>query len=91
MDIEQEGLLAGRIPVGILFALAMQLAGALVWASHLEARVAGVEKQTAHTVLLNERFARLEERLDNLKVETSGVRQEMQVLNQRIHDEGTKR
>ncbi len=56
-----------RVPAALIMTLLMQAAGALIWATHLEARVGQVERQSVSAALLQEKFARLEERLDALK------------------------
>jgi uncharacterized membrane-anchored protein YhcB (DUF1043 family) len=64
-----------RIPIGVIIGLGIQLAAALVWATQLDARVNRVELQIYNQSGLNERFARLEERLDNVKEDTNTVKQ----------------
>jgi len=72
------------VPPTVLFALAMQLAGALVWASQLEARMQGVEKLTGGPPQMNEKFGRLEERLDGLRGDISAMRRQVQTLTDRM-------
>lgn len=64
-----------RIPLAIIFTLMMQLFGALFWAAQLDARVMRMEQQSMSQRHLNERFARLEERLDNVKADTDSMKQ----------------
>lgn len=71
-----------QVPPTLLFAMLMQMAGVLIWASHLEARVQGMEKVSESSVVLGEKFARLEERLESLKYEITAMRQQIQMLDE---------
>lgn len=73
-----------RVPATVWMTLLMQVAGALVWATHLEARVDGVEHQSVNAGMLNEKFARLDERLEGLKHELEGVNRQFGQLNKRL-------
>ncbi len=71
-----------RITLTVLLAIAMQAGGALIWATGLDARVAVIE----HTNIsnLNERFIRLEERLDNVKRDTETISRRLDVIDERL-------
>ena len=56
-----------RLPLALVVTLMIQAASILIWATQLDARVNGVEHQCAGTSSLNEKFARLDERLDGMK------------------------
>lgn len=73
-----------RIPLAIVLTLLMQLAGALFWAAQLDARVIRVEQQSLGIAQLNVRFARLEERLDNVKQDTDTMKRLLAHLAQQL-------
>jgi hypothetical protein len=50
-----------KIPVAVIAALALQTAGALVWAGGAAARIAALEDRTDEQGRVAERLARLEE------------------------------
>lgn len=50
-----------KIPAAVLVALAVQTAGALVWAGGAAARIATLEARVEQQASVNERLARLEE------------------------------
>lgn len=52
---------ARRIPVAVIVALAVQTAGALVWAGGAAARIAALEDRLGEHRQVAERLARLEE------------------------------
>ncbi len=73
-----------RVPVAVMIMLLMQVGGVLVWATQLDARVSGIERQAITTGMLNEKFTRLDERLDNMKQDLSEVRQQLGRLTERL-------
>ena len=54
-----------RIPLAVIIMLILQIASALVWATQLDARVSNMEHQSISIISVNEKFIRLEERLDH--------------------------
>jgi len=66
-DLELRFKMERRVPLSVIAILLVQLGGALIWATQLDARVSGMEKQSVDTNSLNEKFARLDERLDGIK------------------------
>ena len=73
-----------RIPLAVIITLLVQCIGAVIWATQLDARVAAMEEQSVSTVVLNEKFARLEERLDNMKQDLSGMKRQLDRLTERF-------
>ncbi len=73
-----------RMPGAVLFSVVIQAAGALVWATQLDARVSSVERQSVNTVMLNEKFARLDERLEYLKKEIESMHRQTEQINKRL-------
>jgi Tfp pilus assembly protein PilO len=66
-----------RIPIALIITLGMQMIGAVIWATELDARVGVIERQRYDGAQLKEQFARLDERLDS-------VRQELDRMNHRL-------
>jgi hypothetical protein len=56
-----------RLPMALLVTLLMQVASVLIWATQLDARVNNIEQLCTNNSGLNEKFARLDERLDGMK------------------------
>ena len=54
----------------------------LIWATQLDARVNGVEQQIFNSRNLNEKFAKLEERLDDVKQGMSDIKRQIEQLTQ---------
>lgn len=73
-----------NVPLALVATLLMQLAAGLVWATHLEARVGGLEERYPDNAALAERFARLEERMDGIKDDMQAVKQRMDMLLERL-------
>jgi hypothetical protein len=72
-----------RVTLAVVLTLLMQAAGALIWATELDARVGIVEREQVSTSGLTERFIRLEERLDFLKRDTETIKRQLEFLNER--------
>lgn len=72
-----------RIPAALLFSAILQLAGVLIWATELEARVNVLERQSVNAAMLNEKFARLDERLEYLKQELETVHRQLEQMSKR--------
>ncbi|MBY0408379.1 MAG: hypothetical protein K2Q01_11875 [Rickettsiales bacterium] len=73
-----------RLSAALVTTLFMQGAGALVWATHLDARVSTVEQQSVNSVMLSEKFARLDERLEGMRRDMEAMRKQMEVIGQRL-------
>lgn len=73
-----------RIPVAVLISCLLQVAGALIWATQLDARVNTLEERTLDGKGLNEKFARLEERLDFMKQDLAGMKQQLDHLTDKL-------
>jgi len=56
-----------RISMAVAVTLLVQVASVLIWATQLDARVNSVEHLCTGNSGLNEKFARLDERLDGMK------------------------
>lgn len=69
-----------RIPIAVITALLMQIFAAVIWVTELDARVNNIESQSIGTAAVNERFARLEERLESLKESLFVVRHQLDQL-----------
>lgn len=83
-DIENGWKLDRRIPIAVIVALLLQLAGALIWATELDARVSGIERQSLGSSGMSERFARMEERLDNVRQDMQGMKRQLDRLTERL-------
>ena len=76
-----------RIPIAVILAASVQLAGAVVWATQLDARVESLENNSVVESGLSEKFVRLEERLDSVRQNLMTVRQQLeQITNALIRD-----
>lgn len=73
-----------RLPAAIILSLLMQAAAILVWATQLDARVNGIERQSVNNSQLNEKFARLEERLDSLKQSMGDLKRQLDRLTDKL-------
>jgi hypothetical protein len=65
-----------RIPIAVLITIILQIGAVLVWAAELDARVGIVERQIGDTSI-NEKFGRLEERLDSVKQHIEAIRRQL--------------
>jgi hypothetical protein len=72
------------VPLAVVIALLLQMAGALIWSVQLDARVNNLEEGTVSSKGLSEKFARLEERLDNLKEMTADLKRQIDQLTERL-------
>ena len=66
-----------RIPIVVIISLVMQAIGAIVWATELDARVNNIEQQSINGAIANDKFARLEERLESLKENIYAIRRQL--------------
>lgn len=73
-----------RIPVAVILTLLVQMGGALIWAAQLDARVDSIEIKHVDDRHLNEKFARLEERLDFLKQDIGGMKHQLAQLTDKL-------
>lgn len=64
MSDKTEFHLDRRLTVGVIVALAIQTASALMWAGAAEARINMLESEVSETPHVSERLARLEEKVD---------------------------
>ena len=71
-----------RIPLTLISMVLMQGCMILIWATQLDARVNGVEQQIFNSRNLNEKFAKLEERLDDVKQGMSDIKRQIEQLTQ---------
>lgn len=76
-----------HMPWTLFLTLVMQFIGVLIWATQLEARVEHTERLLQGAMALNEKFARLEERIDGVKQEMAGMREQAQILNKKLFEE----
>ena len=75
---------ARRISLALVMTIVVQVASILIWATQLNARVNGMEQQCAATGALSEKFARLDEHLDGMKQDLSGVKHQLDRLTDRL-------
>jgi hypothetical protein len=78
MIIDKKWKLDRRIPLAVIIMLLLQIASALVWATQLDARVSHMEHQSISIISVNEKFIRLEERLDNMKQDMVYIRRQLE-------------
>jgi Tfp pilus assembly protein PilO len=81
---ERHWMVERRVPVVVIITLMVQMGGALVWATQLDARVGDMERETLSSSGLNEKFARLEERLDNMKQDLAGMKRQLDHLTDKL-------
>lgn len=73
-----------RVPLAVIVAMFLQIAGILVWATRLDARVDGVEKRQVGEAAFGEKLARIEERLENMKQDVGSIKRETEKLAERL-------
>ena len=73
-----------RVHYSVIVTLLVQAASVLIWATQLDARVNGMEQRCAGNPALGEKFARLEERLDGMKQDIGGVKQQLDHITDRL-------
>jgi Tfp pilus assembly protein PilO len=73
-----------RIPIAVIVTLAMQIIGALIWATELDARVSSIEQQSVTSSTANEKFARLEERLDGIRENVDSMKRQLEHLTEHL-------
>lgn len=84
MKEKQGWQLDRRVPLAVVMTVLLQMAGALIWSAQLDARVSNLEQETLSTSGLNEKFARLEERLDGLKEMMGAMKRQVDHLADRF-------
>ena len=82
--VEEHWTLDRRIPIAVIITLLMQMIGALIWATELDARVGAIEKQNSGMGNVIEKFARLEERLDQVKDDMGYVKRKLDYVTDRM-------
>ncbi len=75
-----------RIPAIVILTLVIQMSGIIIWATELNARVYAVEQQSISSAVLNEKFARLEERLDAVKQNIEATRRDVEHINNMLDE-----
>lgn len=76
--------LGRHIPLTVVFTLLVQAGGILIWATQLDARVNVIEQQSMNTTSMNEKFARLEERLDGMRQNIDDMKRQLNRLTDRL-------
>ncbi|MBI1360936.1 MAG: hypothetical protein GC155_11715 [Alphaproteobacteria bacterium] len=66
-----------KVTVAVLFAMAMEAAGALVWAGEASQRLSEVEGRVAAQSGLDERMARMEVRLELASAQLSRIEKKL--------------
>lgn len=69
-----------RIPLAVVGMLMMQIAALVVWATQLEARVTGLETAGGDMRRVAERLARLEERMEAVRSDTSDIKRHLEKI-----------
>lgn len=73
-----------RVPVAVILAIFIHIFGILIWASQLDARVDNMEKHVVGESAFNEKFARIEERLEHVKEDVSFIKNDMEKISERL-------
>jgi len=73
-----------NIPIAVIIAFILQVIGAIIWITELDARVSNVEHQSTLLAPANEKFARLEERLDHIKEDTDSLKRQLDRITDRL-------
>lgn len=73
-----------RIPIAVIATFFLQIAGMLIWATELDARVSNVEHQMLGSSEINEKFARLEERLESVKQNIESIKHQLDFLTNKL-------
>lgn len=77
MEQDDSWKLDRRIPVAFILAIFLQFAGAIIWATELDARVSQIEKQNMGAAALYEKLARIEERMDYMKQDVASIKRQL--------------
>lgn len=64
-----------RVPIAIIAGLMFQFGGFVWYASKLDSRVGYLEEQVSARSMVNERLARMEERLESVREDASEMKQ----------------
>lgn len=70
-------MLQGRLTLAVLFTMAMEVAGALLWAGSASQRLSDVETRIAAQSGLDERMARLEVRIELASSQLSRIEKKL--------------
>ncbi|MCE2926471.1 MAG: hypothetical protein LW823_02325 [Rickettsiales bacterium] len=70
-----------KIPIAVIIALFIQMLAAVIWATELAARVETIEQHFLSSSVANERFARLEERLEYIHENVTIIRRKLDKTN----------
>lgn len=73
-----------RISLALLLSIFIQIIAGLIWATRLDARVNTVEQQALDGSGLNEKFARLDERLDDMKQNLESMKHQLDHLTDHL-------
>ena len=84
MENERKHKITLRIPLAVTGMLLAQASGILIWATQLDARVAGIEQQGMNGRNLNEKFAALETRLDDVREGMGDIKRQIAQLTQNL-------
>lgn len=71
-----------RIPISALIMVIVQMVMLISWASYLEARVSNNESAVVNLSNMNEKLARIEERVDGIREELKLMRGKRTTANQ---------
>jgi len=84
MRKEEHWKIDKRVPFALIVTMLLQVAGALIWATQLDARVGNVEQQMVSDSSLSEKFARLDERLEGMKQNMDGIKRQLDKLTDKL-------
>ena len=80
----QQWVIDKRIPLALIFALALQTGGALVWAGTVSQRLETIEKQQIEQRSFGDRITRVEVTIDTVKETTRDTKETMTRVEQKI-------
>ncbi len=71
-----------RLPLSMILMLLVQASAILVWATQLDARVAGIEQLGANGHAVNEKLAKLEARMEDVKEGMGEIKHQLDRLTE---------
>ncbi len=76
-------LIEGKLTLGLIFAVTMQTAGALMWAGSAQERLASLERSAAVSRPVSERLARVEAELEAVRAQLDRIEDKLEIVSQR--------
>lgn len=84
MDPADKWKIDRRVPVAVILAFILQIAGALIWATELDARVSHMERESGTFTGVTEKFVRMEERMENMRQDLGIIRRQLDRMTERL-------